>query len=508
MSVNLSSVSNVSFFETVSKSTSTANATVTPNVMQLIPFKVPSPCFLEEVSGSIAVTQAGKVFEVSIYSSDKVKLNSSGTIEIPDVGTFTAHFKDLMLSTGSYFIALCHNATTATFSTNNASPYYFATNTIPSPSTIAEDLSYVATGALSLTIKTKSRFILDGLQSEILTGIRVLGINGSQPWAWNTATGKLCYSVNAGASFIDLMSLPSSPILQGGSPLDIQFNGTNAYLLLNNGRMAKSSTLDAGAVWEDVSCPVSDSFFRSTAKVRPYGFVLFSGYIFMGEYSQSPNELLGGPRILKMNISTNVWTVSKQFANCRHIHSLTAIGSSTLWVSIGDLNWGSDVGIHRLVPAGFGDPDSWVRWTDFTAPRNQFYPVDFVLQSGVSGVQNGIYGASDIQGSHVLFCKTAGSAGQFNLSTLVYAPSTSPTSETVRSIVATATGTLFYWTAETTKQALYMSVPPYDNRIKLVDYSHLPQLFLSRAVISGSYLLMYDKRIKIPLVIKPMSILS
>ena len=67
----------------------------------------------------------------------------------------------------------------------------------------------------------------------------------------------------------------------------------------------------------------------------------------------------------------------------------------------------------------------------------------------------------------------------------------------MRSMIFDAYNNLYYWTAETTEQALYVSPPPYTQAVKLRDFPVSPTLVLNRAVLSGDYVMMFNQRFHI-----------
>jgi len=459
----------------------------------LAPFYVTEVTTLNRVAGNIGTTQATKLVEIGIYSENLTKLASTERQEVPEAGAFEFSHPEITLTPGKYYYAVSCNGTTATF--GHALKHGGLTATLSLPlatlASVVPATSFPALTGYAVETPTISNF------ADIsVPGVRVYGKDNSnsQPYGWNTITGKLCYSTNSGASFIDLMSVP--PVGSGHTIYDIILYNSQLYVLADNLKVYQSSDLTASATWTDISCPTTAGLRRATAVARPYGFAIFNDYLVLGEYSNTGADLQNDPsdpappRILKYGpIATSpTWAVTKQMANARHIHSLFTENSSKLWASVGDATYGADVGIWRCTSI---TADTWAKWTSNASPYTDHYPVDFIEINPGVGAPTGLYCTSDRPGKHLLYSKVTGTAGSFNLSARAWRKN-SDTSETVRSMVLdTKTKNIYYFTAETSDPALYVSPAPYNQSYRLASVS---TALMARSVISGSYLLMFDKR--------------
>lgn len=486
------SESSVNSIATGYRDTDTAIASVS-----LAPFVIDSVMTLNRVAGTVGTTQATKLVEIGIYDESMNLLATTERREVPEAGAFEFCHPEITLEPGRYFYAVSCNGTTATFGHVNRMGGHTTSAVMPLTATltsITPAVSYPALTGYASDLSEPTNFLdVSG------TGYRVYGNNGSQPWGLNTSNFKICYSTDSGATFIDLMSQPT---LTGGAAIyDIIIFATKCYVFASNCSIFESSDLTASATWTDITCPISAGLRRTYATARPYGITIWNDYLLMGEYSLTgfdlQNDLTdpGGPRILKYGplSGTPAWALSKQFDGGRHIHSLFQDGSSKLWASIGDATYGSDVGVWRMTTIG---TDNWTKWTSLASPYTDHYPVDLVEINPGVGCPTGLYCTSDRPGKHLLYAKVTGSAGSFNLSQQLPRKN-SISSETVRSMVYDKNGNknIYYFTAETTDPALFVSPPPYTQSYRLCSVTNLG--FMGRSVISGSYLIIFDRRYKV-----------
>lgn len=464
-------------------------------------------------------TSASTYFEVAIYSASMSSiLCRSGVREHPvATGVLPVALPETTLEAGTYWVALASGGATAAVSVTGSGEVFARTSalTLPLPTAIPAGSSHSATG-LSFALEYVA-LVDPATPSTLTTGaVRVYGNNpaNSQPWGWNTATARLCYSANSGASWVDAMTYPP---ITAGAPIDMTVNGGRLYLLTSECELWVTSDLTSTATWQDISVPIATGWRRSIAKGRPYGMIVWNDWLFVGEYTSGvdmdsdPNwqNDQAGPRVFRYGplSGTPAWVVSKAFNSSRHVHSFFSPGASWMMVSLGDLGqWtngkktgqsgiSADVGIHRITAITPGGPDTWVDWTSNTAPCTTHYPVDFLTVAGRADAADGVYGASDSVGIHLQYFRISGGPGQFNTSAQAFRQNTDP-GETVRSLTLDpATGNLYYWTVETADPGIYVSPPPYTQAKRL--FSVPMTAAQVRAIVSGGFILHFDQRISL-----------
>lgn len=415
---------------------------------------------------------------------------------------------------GSATVYLAPGNVTSFTDTGAAGTTGTAPKMIPLPATATAN-SAATQVAPALSLWRKAVPAVQGLFSytaPVAGAVRVYGGTGTfgtnqSIWGWNV-DGKMVVTTDGGQTWGVRMPMPR--FSDFGHPSenleDVIDDGSNLYALGSELTVLKSSSRLSDATWSDISCPTTPGLRHSQAIGRPYGMAIWNGYLFIGEYSGAATGEFApdGPRILRRNQSTGTWSLSMEFAGARHVHSFFDQGDgSGLWVSVGDAGY-SNIGIHRLtaagIGAGVGGSDSWQAWTNPSAPHTDYYPVDFIVIAGTKSYggqtpPDGIYATSDRPGKHVLYAKTSGSIGQFNLSAQIFEPPGGDAGETVRSLAYDSdTGNLYWWTAETTHQALWVSPPPYTQALKLHEYPASPTLFLCRAFYQNGWILMYQER--------------
>lgn len=477
--------------------------------VRLVPFEMESQDTINRITGYVGVADTtGKLVEIGIYDVNFNKLVSSEVREIPDAGDFSFSIPETVLVRGRYYFGICTNSTTAQFGVNPYQGALTCTAAFPTPTVAASPTSTAV--APVATILGKDLPVTQGLFSYATGNVRVYGIDvtgGNQPWGLDTTTFKFVKSIDNGNTWQQMMSQPPNAAQEGSTLQDMIITGGQLYVFTNKCTLWVSSDLTATATWTNISCPTTTGLRHAQAVGRPYGIAAFNGYIYIGEYSQAPNEFApDGPRILRYNIAAGTWALSKEFAGARHVHSFYTPGSAVMYVSLGDANYGADVGIHRITPSqigtGTGGADAYTKWTNISPPFTSHYPVDLIVRASPATYNGrtapaGLYCASDRPGKHILFCKTTGVAGNFNMNAQIFERAGGPSTETVRSVIFDAYNNLYYWTSETTEQALYVSPPPYTQTIKLMSFPASPTLFLSRSVLSGDYIMMFNQRFHI-----------
>jgi len=467
---------------------------------RLVPFEIERDTEVNRVKGYVSVKDSGKLMEIAIYNNSLTKVATTELREIPEVGEFEFSLPYTVLKRGTHYYAIATNSIVAKFGIN---PYFgglTASNSVPLALTISTT-SPVNKVPYSMLVgyDLKPQPLMDYRESHV----RVYGVNpdNTQPWGLNTQTFKISMSANSGETFTDMMGMPPA----GGDALyDMIVDGGKLYVLTVSLRLFVTNNLLSTATWTEISCPTTSGLRHPQAVARPYGIAKLGSYIFIGEYSgASTGEFApDGPRILRYDITNGTWALSKEFAGARHVHSFEEQGTVALYVSLGDAGYGNDIGLHRLTPSqigtGLNGADSWTKWTASGGDYSDHYTVDFILVSSTSfgGTPGGIYGTSDRPKYHLLHAKIIGDVGQFNISPQLFNKPDSPSSETVRSMVLDADKNIYYWTAETTKQALYVTPPPYVQSFKLKDYPQSPKLNLMRSVYSGGYIMMFNQRFK------------
>jgi len=469
---------------------------------RLVAFEIERDTEVNRIRGYVAAKENGKLMEVAIYNSLFGKIVSTERREVPEIGEFEFALPYTILKRGTYYYTIVTNSVVAKFGINQFHGGLTTVNSFPLPTTLS---STTPIGKVPYAMIIGYDLPNLSLQEYRENHIRVYGLQalGNIPWGLNTTTFKICKSINTGDTFADLMSMPPTG---GDAFYDMLIDDTEnkLYILTVSLRLFVSSDLTASATWTEISCPTTTGLRHPQAVARPYGMAKLSNYIFIGEYSSTSTGEFApdGGRILRYNITNGAWGLSKEFAGSRHIHSFSALGTVALYVSIGDAGYGNDVGIHRLTLAqigtGAGGTDSWTKWTNVNSPYTDYYPVDFIAgdSNTFGGSPAGIYATSDRPGKHLLHAKTAGLVGSFNLSAQLFNKTDSPSTETVRSMVLDGNKNIYYWSAETTKQALYVSPPPYTQSYRLKEYPTSPQLVLMRSICSGDYIMMFNQRFK------------
>lgn len=471
------------------------------STIRIVPFSVNTYTNINRVDGTVVnKTENGKLVEIAIYDSSLAQVSTTGKREIPENGSFSFSLNNPLTVPGTYYLAFGTNSTTSTFNTNSTAAGYYMTAATPLPSTLSSMTA--ATGSMpALTLKGDAPGIAPGFSyGSTPSGIYVFGWDpvSSQPYGRNANTSKICYSIDTGATFVDLMTEPTYD--SGDYMIDLLVLSSKIYILTHKLKLYRSTGLTASDTWDDISCPTTAGLRHSNAQALPYGFTgIFQNYIFIGEYSVIGSEFApDGPRILRYDTVGDSWALSQEFTGARHIHAFYNAGTA-IYASIGDAGY-TGIGLWQLTPAGIGagvgGSDTWTAWTTTTSPHSSNYAVNIIAGDGT--FISGIIGAADVVGNHLLFSKTSGTAGSFEFSPLIYRP-VGNGSETVWSVIEDNTyGNIYYFTAESSAPALYVTFPPYVQTVKLKDLTDTPPAFIGRTVKAGQVIMTYNQRFTIP----------
>jgi hypothetical protein len=474
--------------------------------LRLVAFEVERETEVNRVRGYVKTTDAGQLVEVGIFDSKFKLIATSEPREVPQPGEFEFALPQTTLTRGTYYYGFVTNGNLGEYGVNA----YLGGLTVPRAFPLPQEITNptpIATVPSAMILGAdlpKELPLLEYTENNDVkvygTSINPWGYIGETIYGWHSITGKIVRSNDAGATWEPLMSYPYQMMIdKGDTIIDLFEKNGILYMLGNKCTLYKTDGLLPTSSWIDVSCPIDDVNLRHTLAVgRPYGFQLFNGYIYVGEYTHAPNELTY-PRILRYEIATGTWVKSYEVTNGRHIHSFYALGDIALYCSVGDAGF-SGLGVFALDSGGIGlgtggNVDAWYKWTSAVSPNSNHYPVDFMRIAGVDGVPDGLYMTSDRPGYHLLYTKVEGGPGSFNISPQLFDKEDSGTGETVFSLVKDKNNNLYWWTAETTNPALYVSPPPYTQSALLKKFDTQP--FLTRSVSMGDYVMMFDQRFKI-----------
>ncbi len=471
----------------------TAVSTLTPSRVYTVPFEMDRQDIVNRIGLYIGLTQAAVLISLAIYDSDYNLVVNSEQREVPPAGYQEFNIPDTTLGVGLYYAALHLQAgvTTATFGTNTYMIGGIATSTTLPTTITANSVTYTVP---ALVVKAKEPIKLKGLFTMTTLTKAVWCLNGST--LWGSMGSNFYTSTDDAVTWTINMHYPT--MVTDDAITDAFIYNSQLYMGTLFGHLYQSSDLTAGATWTDRTCPNLN--VNATGRVLGFNGA-FNSMIFQSEYSGAPNELSGGPTIHKFNPANNTWAKSGNFPNARHIHSIVIPGSAVMYISVGDSSYGADIGIWRLTAANLGTvnglyADTWQKATSITSPNTANYGVDFIVQAGIVGIADGIYHASDRPSKHILFSKTTGTLGSFNMNAQLFATNTVGT-ETVRAIAYdTATKNMYWFTAETTDPVLYIAQVPYSQSYPLYTYPTLPAFF-GRSIIYNGYLYNFTSKIKL-----------
>ena len=466
----------------------------------IAPLTITQPITLNRVSGYCAVAQAGALVEIGLYKQDRSLVTRTGVRELGPVGAFEFSHPEVTLDPGVYFYAVSCTGTTAQIAMTDSGGGYTAAAAVP----LADPLPTITPSFKYPALIGKTPMAKKVVNFEDLSNprYRVYGQDAAatKVFAIDTTAFKLVYTTNGGESWVQMMSYPSPP---DGFYIDMIADSTSLYMLTMKGRLYKTSGFTASDTVTEISAPVAPGFRRANTSARQYCLCIFNDYLYQGEYSQAGAELPNdpsdpsGPRIWKYGplSGTPTWSLSKQFSGARHVHSFFAEGALRMWVSLGDTGSGNEIGFWRLAGADVAT-DNWQRWTTPVAPNTAHYCTDMVSAGGY-GAPAGLYGAGDNAGNAVTHTYiTGGTLGSYNVDKQLPTPAGQPSTETSRSIAYDfASKNLYWFTAETTDPALYMSYPPYSESVRVCS---LNVSQINRACVQNGYLMQFDKRFKLP----------
>ncbi|ULH17453.1 hypothetical protein MF271_19230 (plasmid) [Deinococcus sp. KNUC1210] len=519
---------------------------VPPTQEAFTPFDVAATSVVNRIVGTVVTTSSGDLVEVSIYDSNFQRLTlpspdgrevTSESREIPEPGPFEFAIPEVTLTPGRYYLGITTTSNTAEFSTDPRGGGQVAQISQGSFSSTAVALNYLtptsfsssniqaAAEAPALIALRKSVPVPTGYSSDSAANPQyfVFGIDPSadRPIAIDTGVSPRRFATSAASgaagSWTDLMVLPTPANSTNNDMQDLVVLNQRIYVLFHDGSVLRSSDLTSTATWQDISPP--STLRHSNSLGRPQGMTVFNGKLYWSEYSAATGtEPAGtvyrefangpddGPFVLKFDPVSGTWTKSFTVVGARHVHTLYTPGDSHLWMAVGDAGT-AGIGIWRLtqgnIGQGPGGTDLWEKWTSLDAPHAKNYPVGLVELQNVRGAPNGLYGGSDRPGKYILYSKTSGNPGQFNLSAQMFQPprlATGNEGETVGQIINDQYNNLYFWTQEGTQTNFYVSPAPYTQIVKLdIPASrYLPGTqkipFQGRAVRSGDYIMMYNQR--------------
>jgi len=473
----------------------TTTATLTAGDAYAVPFQSSVWDVFDRVRLEIGATQSALI-DLAWFDDGWNNLGNT-TMEVPLAGPQEIGMPPIAVQPNRtyYVVLLLHSATTtATFAQcGTVKGFRFAPGAFPLPSTLSSPTAITTVPMLEpqprRTLPLQSQATVATMTVNFLRKNSALDSH-----MWGMAGGYLYESIDVGATWTRRMAYPA-----GKTPQDLAFNaaGTIPYLLTFDGTVYEGTGLTSGDTWTDIT-PAAKS---ANAMGRPYALTSDGTYLWWGEYSDAPNEISGGPKVHRYDLTGKTWVVSKQFANARHVHAFYAVPGVLMFASLGDVGWGNDVGLWRITPSGIvsGGPDNWTQWTTPVSPRTGFVGVNPIFFSGYAGTNDGLYVAADgATGQHVLYSKTSGSPGSFNLSAQVFAPADSPSGETVRALARDgSTGNLVWFTAETTSPAVYMAAPPFGRSAQIHRFSSAMP-FVGRSEIASGVCLCGNSRITLP----------
>lgn len=257
------------------------------------------------------------------------------------------------------------------------------------------------------------------------------------------------------------------------------------YYTTDKGMVCKVVIVAGVATLSDIT-PPNKSASSSGYIVNSYApLVQWKGYLWWGEY-QDPAT----PRIHKMNLTTDVWSISIEkptsgSTGARHVHFLYKSPSNpdVLWANWGDASSGGGQGLSRLEITGASagsSLDAWVQWTTGLHDANGTtlpYPTAILelYDPGTGSVAPGetvIIGAGDQPPVHLIMARTTGAAaGKYLFQPLSFKQEIVPNTETMHWMAMDADKTIYFMTVESNPyMSFYASPYPYTRTFRIAKY--------------------------------------
>lgn len=294
-----------------------------------------------------------------------------------------------------------------------------------------------------------------------------------------TKTIRLASSIDGGKTktFLHTNNIPEDFEAVNGSVMNavsiFKYGKRIVYVNCKLAKIFKFEVENNIATWSEIT-PSTKSSTVSALPVASYApLVVFKNYLYWGEY-QDPDR----PRIHKMNIDTNVWSVSIEkplsgATGARHVHFLykSPIDLNVLWAVWGDASSGGGQGLSRLEKKGANDanPDNWVQWTTGIHDANGTtlpYPTAILEVFGL-----GIIGAGDQPPTHLIWANNNGNAGKNLFMPLNFKDESAPNTETVHWLAIDDEKTIYYMSVEANPyMSLYASPFPYTEKFRISKY--------------------------------------
>lgn len=459
----------------------------------LIPIDLTQSEVYNGIGGWSFPASPGALMELGVYNSNLQLCVSTGVLNWPGEGPFQFSIPEWAPKPGRYYLAVSTNNPDAAFAGCASASLPLQGGAIPlkkqigatpftSPSALVPDLALLPKQTLPLP---NYRLTTGGPVFAMCRDPgrhRIYGQRGQQVFA----------SFDCGETWQPLMPLPEMK----GHLFSMVVTGDRLYAFSSFGEVYQTNgTLGSAnmqTTWRDITCP--EPMRRSFTGGLPYGLVAYGDWLFMGEYTTTGRGEVrdrdkgeGECRVLRFNLKTEEWKVSGRF-KARHVHAFHTNGVD-LWVSIGDLHCGPQVGVAQLAEMG-RDGDTWQMINGAKAPYTDNYGVNLITSRDGSR----LFLAGDRPGRHIMTLPLDKPMEKNNIDTWVFGPSSQ--TETVRSLIMEQqSGDLYYWTAETTNPALYRCPPPYKQAFPIYFYEQTPVVL--KSFQCHNFILMRDQRIQV-----------
>lgn len=439
---------------------------------------------IQRMAIDVLMFETNAMIEIAVFDKNLNKVLTSDKQEIVALGINQFSMPYAVLNAGSYYFAV--TGYKKSILRGDAKKGYLVNKAYPLPDATLNNL-YEYSVSPCFELYSYDLPAPTGFEFQNRPQYRVFfrsAING-KVYGWNTSTGRICVSTDSGATFTDLMRLPSG---QGVWALQVDDANGKIYFATNDFRVFMSSGLTANDSFSEITPPMKNT----KATMIPTAFLIWNGYLWVGEYSGALGELDGVVQVMKFNLTSGTWLLSKAFDNCRHVHSFTANGTSALYVTMGDANYGANVGIHRMTTINPSGEDTWTRWTGHGGNNTTHYPVDNIL-ANLDGNQV-LLGAGDRPKLHLTTIKTIGTTvGSANINARLFGFPDSGAGETVRNVILDDELNCYYVTAETDKPRICVSPYPWVQSYILQELSGLT-VFTTPICRAGEWIMFHTFR--------------